>query len=256
MTLARSEFKLRYFGSILGYVWSLMRPLLFFGVIYLFFVKIIGVGAGVPHYGLYLLTGIVLWNYFAEATGNCVSCLVVRESMLRKVRFPRMVVPLSVSLTASFNLGMNFIVVILFALGSEITPTAKWLEMVPIILCFIIFATGIGMLLSALYVRFRDMQPIWEVTQLAWFYGSPVMYPASRYNKFAPNFEHIAMLNPVATLLTQMGHAFIDPKSFPSAATAAGGYGPVIIALALIPATFALGWWVFTREAPRVAENL
>src|SRR5436190_6065410 len=98
-TLAQSEFKLRYFGSALGYVWSLMRPLLFFGVLYLFFTQIVKVGQGVPHYGVYLLTGIVLWNYFSEATGNSVTCLLQREALLRKIRFPRMVIPLSVSLT-------------------------------------------------------------------------------------------------------------------------------------------------------------
>ena len=107
MTLARSEFKLRYFGSVLGYAWSLARPLLFFGVIYLVFTQIFQIGKGVPHYGVYLLTSIVLWTFVAESTGNCVQCLVVREPLLRKVRFPRLVIPLSVSLTSMFNFGMN-----------------------------------------------------------------------------------------------------------------------------------------------------
>jgi ABC-2 type transport system permease protein len=260
LTLARSEFKLRYFGSALGYVWSLIRPLLFFGVLYFFFTVIIGIGKGVPHYGVYLLTSIVLWTYFAEATGGCVQCLVQREALLRKIRFPRLVVPVSVSLTAVFNLGMNFIAVLVFALISGLTPTIRWLELLPIVLGFIVLATGMGMLLSALYVRYRDIAPIWEVVLQTWFYASPIMYVASAYNnpKFPSGFEHVALLNPVATMLTQMGHAFIDPASgkLPAAATAAGGFGPPIIALALIPAIFALGWWVFTREAPRVAENL
>ena len=133
----------------------------------------------------------------------------------------------------------------------------KWLEMLPIALAFILFATGIGMLLSALYVRYRDMQPIWEVTLQAWFYISPIMYLATAYKtRFGPGFAKLAMLNPAATLLTQMGHAFIGGPKFPAAATAAGGWLPVIIALAIIPAVFAFGWWFFTREAPRVAENL
>ena len=119
-----------------------------------------------------------------------------------------------------------------------------------------VLATGIGMLLSALYVRFRDVAPIWEVALQIWFYSSPIMYPAKAYNGFAHGFEHIALLNPIATLLTQMGHAFISPRILPSAPTAAGGFAPVIVALALIPALFVLGWWFFTREAPRVAENL
>ncbi len=260
-TLARSEFKLRYFGSVLGYFWSLARPLMFFGVLYLFFTQIIKIGKGVPHYGVYLLTGIVLWNYFGEATGNCVNCLVAREGLLRKMRFPRLVIPLSVSLTSTFNLAMNFIAVLVFALSSGLTPTSSWLELIPIAFGFVVLGTGFGMLLSALYVRFRDIQPIWEVMLQAWFYCSPIMYTASAYGSKtrvgfgSPAFEHGALINPVAMLLTQMGHAVIGGPHFPSAAVA-GGLVSTVIAIALIPGVFALGWWVFAREAPRVAENL
>jgi ABC-2 type transport system permease protein len=257
LILARTEFKLRYYGSVLGYVWSLIRPLLFFGVLYLFFVKIAHIAKG-PFYGAYLLTGIVLWNFLAEATSNSVTCLVARESMVRKIRFPRIVVPLSVSLTATFNLGMNFIAVLVFAFASGVVPTLQWLEMIPIVFGFILLATGIAMLLAALYVRFRDVQPIWDVFLQVWFYGSPVLYPATAYSsrKLPAGFEHIAMINPVATLLAQMGHAFIDPSGYPTAFGAAHAIWPVIVALALIPGVFGLGWWVFTREAPKVAENL
>jgi ABC-2 type transport system permease protein len=259
LTLARTEFKLRYFGSVLGYVWSLMRPLLFFGVLYVVFTKIFKFGSGVPHYGVYLLTGIVLWTYLAEATAGCVQALVAREALVRKVRFPRMVIPLSVSLTALFNLGMNFIAVLVFALANGVSPTFRWLELIPIIGCFVVLATGLGMLLSALYVRYRDVQPIWEVALQAWFYCSPVMYVASGYeSRLGSGVEKLALINPAATLLTQMGHAFIAPHDarLPSAATAAHGFVTPVAALAIIIGIFALGWWYFTREAPRVAENL
>jgi ABC-2 type transport system permease protein len=261
MTLARSDFKLRYFGSVLGYLWSLMRPLLFFGVLYLFFTEILDVGRGVPHYGVYLLTSIVLWNYFGEATGAAVSCLVARESLLRKIRFPRMVIPLSVSLTATFNLAMNLIAVFIFAVISGVYPKLGWLWLVPVVLAFIILATGIGMLLSAGYVRYRDVAPIWEVVVQAWFYSSPIMYVASRFSgptavaKFGHGLAHIAMINPVAMLLTQTGHGFIGGRAFPSA-PAAGGAPSVVIASALIVIAFIVGWRFFLREAPRVAENL
>jgi ABC-2 type transport system permease protein len=257
ITLARTEFKLRYYGSALGYVWSLVRPLLFFGVLYVFFVKIIDIARG-PYYGAYLLTGVVLWTYLAEATGNSVTCLVSREAMLRKIRFPRLAVPLSVSLTSAFNLGMNFITVLVFAFAIGVRPTILWLEMIPIVLGFIVLATGIAMSLSALYVRFRDVQPIWDVFLQVWFYGSPIMYPATAYvsHKLPSGFEKIAMINPVATLLAQMAHCFIDPNGYPTATGAAHAVWPVILAIALIPGVFGLGWWVFTREAPRLAENL
>jgi ABC-2 type transport system permease protein len=254
LTLARTEFKLRYFGSILGYIWSLLRPLLLFLVLYVFFVKILKVTKG-PHYGVRLLGGIVLWNFFGEATSGSVNSLVAREALLRKVRFPRMAIPLSVSLTAAFNLVLSMVVLVIIALATGVVPTVRWLEVPLIAIGFIVLATGFGMLLSALYVRFRDVQPIWDVILQMWFYGSPIMYLPYLYNSFSPGFEKIALLSPPALLFTQMGHAFVSASGYHSAFTLAG---PVTfgIGLALIPGIFALGWWFFTREAPRVAENL
>jgi ABC-2 type transport system permease protein len=273
LTLARTEFKLRYFGSALGYFWQLMRPLLFFGVIYLFFTQIIHIGNGIPHYGVYLLTGIVLWSFFAEATNMSVMCLVTRESLLRKIRFPRMVVPLATSMTSSFNLGMNMIAVVAFALISGISPTLGWLWMFPVILGFIVLAAGTGLMLSVLYVRFRDIQPIWDVTSQVLFYASPIMYTAVLYR----HFEHYAMANPLAMLLTQMGYGFIHPGRVPlslnghyvlvnghfywtypmrSAVASAGGPLPIVLACIILIGTFLVGLWLFMREAPRIAENL
>jgi ABC-2 type transport system permease protein len=268
VTLARTDFKLRYFGSALGYFWQLIRPLLFFGVIYVFFTEILHVGTGTPHYGVYLLTGIVLWTFFGEATGNAVTSLVAREAMLRKVRFPRLAVPIATSLTSLFNLCMNSIAVVVFALANGVSPSWSWLEMIPIAGGFLVLALGFGMLLSALYVRFRDVQPIWEVLSQILFYATPIMYPAYDYGHLA----RFALLNPFAMLNTQMGHAFIhsyqklqitksDQKPyfgepFPNAHALSGSYLTFAISLALIPAIFALGLWVFTREAPYVAENL
>jgi ABC-2 type transport system permease protein len=284
LTLARTDFKLRYFGSALGYFWQLVRPLLFFGVIYLFFTQILRVGQGIPHYGVYLLTGIILWTFFSEATGNCVSSLVARESLLRKIRFPRLAVPLAVTLTSVFNLAMNSIAVIAFALLNGISPAVSWLWMLPIVLGFVAIALGLGMLLSALFVRFRDVQPIWEVAAQVLFYASPIMYTAAVYKQF----QHIALLNPLALMLTQMGHAFIHPglvpvrvpatiiathaataakfkvipahtvitNPMPSALVASGGPLHVAAALAVIPAIVVVGLWVFVRDAPRFAENL
>ena len=168
--------------------------------------------AGIPHYGVYLLTGIILWNYFIEATGNSVTSMVAREGLLRKIRFPRMVVPLSTSLTAVFNLSMNLIAVLVFTLANGVSPAWSWLWMIPIVLGFIVLATGMALLLSALFVRFRDIQPIWDVSSQVLFYASPIMYTAIHYH----SFEHLMLLNPIALMLTQMGYAFIHPRNRPA----------------------------------------
>lgn len=252
VTLATTDFKLRYFGSVLGYVWSLMRPLLFFGVLYVVFTQVFRFGKGVPHYPVYLLSSIVTWTFFVETTNGCVQCLLGREGLLRKMRFPRLVIPLSVALTALFNLGMNFIAVLAFAFASGVDVRWTWLELLPLMTLIATLAVGIGMLLSALYVRFRDIQPIWEVTAQILFYGSPIIYTSLQYK----GLKHLAVtLNPIATILTQVGHAFVDP-SLPTAAAAAGGSARLLVPLAIVAATFALGLWVFHREAPRIAENL
>ena len=132
-TLAVTDFKLRFFGSALGYVWTLMRPLLLFGVLYVVFTEIVKFGGGVEHYPVYLLMAIVLFTYFSETTSRCVTSLIERENLLRKMRFPRMVIPLSVALHALFNLGLNLIVVFIFVLASGIEPRPEWLELIPLI---------------------------------------------------------------------------------------------------------------------------
>jgi ABC-2 type transport system permease protein len=256
-TLATTEFKLRYFGSILGYFWSLARPLLFFGVIYTFFTIVLNLGRGIPNYPVYLLMAIVTWTFFTETTNGCVQCLLTREGLLRKMRFPRLVIPLSVALTALFNLGTNFVAVLAFAFASGVEVRWTWLELLPIMALMAMLAVGIGMLLSALFVRFRDIQPIWEVVVQGLFYGSPIIYVAAQYaEKGGERVQHAAVtLNPVATLLTQAGHAFVD-AGYPTAATAAGSTARLLIPLTIIVATFAVGLWFFNREAPRIAEHL
>jgi ABC-2 type transport system permease protein len=256
LTLATTDFKLRYFGSVLGYFWSLARPLMFFGVLYLVFTQLFRFGEGVPHYPVYLLGSIVLWGFFTDTTDGCVGCLLVREGLLRKMRFPRLVIPLSVALTSMFNLGLNFLAVLVFALASGVEPRWSWLELLPLIVLLATLAVGIGMLLSALYVRFRDIQPIWDVFSQILFYGSPIIYVAATYNTAKEGLEPWAVtFNPIATLLTQVGHGFVD-SSLPTAAESAGGTTRLLIPLAIIAATFVLGLWVFNREAPRIAENL
>ncbi len=256
LTLARTDFKLRYFGSVLGYVWSLVRPLLMFTVLYVVFTYLFKVNKpGVKHYPVYLLSSIVLWTFFVETTAGSVQCLLAREGLLRKMRFPRMVIPLSVALLALFNLGMNMIPVFVFALATGVQPTLSWLELPVLILIMGMLAVGTGMLLSALYVRFRDIQPIWDVAQQLLFYGSPIIYTILQYQGHPLIYQHLTMCNPIAAILTQSGYSFVHAIPHGSAYYI-GGAVRLLIPLGIIAAMFAIGLWFFNREAPRIAENL
>jgi ABC-2 type transport system permease protein len=250
--LAVTDFRLRYFGSLLGYLWSLVRPLLFFGVIYVVFTQIFHAGAGIPHYPVYLLAGIIMWTFFVETTSASVQCLIAREGLLRKIRFPRLVIPVAVALTALFNLCTNSVAVLAFAAFEGISPQLSWLQVPLLVMLLAILAVSIGMLLSTLYVRFRDIQPIWEVISQVLFYGSPIIYTAAKY---PTSVVRLAMCNPIAAILTQMGHAFVDP-SMKSAAVYIGGAVRLLIPLGIIAVAFVLGLWFFNREAPLIAERL
>ncbi len=252
LVLAVTEFKLRYFGSFLGYFWSLMRPLLLFAVLYFVFTEVVRFGAGVAHYPLYLLMAVVLWTYFSEVVIQSVRCLVNRERLIRKIRFPRMVVPLSVALTGVFNLGMNLLALFAFVLASGIAPRLSWLELPVLLAVLIAFATGVAMFVSALFVRFRDVEPISQVGLQLLFYASPVIYVIAQ---LPDSVERFMAASPIAAVITEMRHALIDPGA-PTAAEALGGSALVLVPLAIAAAVFGLGLWVFNREAPRIAENL
>jgi ABC-2 type transport system permease protein len=258
--IARNEFKLRFFGSVLGYMWQLMRPFLLFGVLYLFFTQIAHVnstsGPGNAFYGAQLLGSIVLFTFFGEATGGAVRSVLDRENLVRKIQFPRLVIPLAVVLLASFNLGLNLIVVFVFALIEGVHPMLSWLEL-PLILAFLgVFATGIAMLLSALFVNFRDVQPIWDVVSQVLFYASPVIISVDTVKeKLSDTMLHLYMLNPLAVAFQQFRHAMIT-HSTPSAGSLLGGWTELLAPLLIVLALFALGFWVFNRSAPLIAENL
>ena len=250
-TLAATEFKLRFYGSVLGYAWTLARPFLFFGVIYLVFSEIAGLDANVDHYGVYILFGLVLFQFFGETTSNCVRCLAAREGLLRKMRFPRLVIPLSVVLTAIFNLGGTLVAALIFAIATGVYPTWSWLELPVIILLVGAFATGIGLMLSALFVRYRDVAPIWEVVSQMLFYVSPILYVTTLVPE---QYRDAYLANPLATLLTEMRAAVVDPSA-PHPWDLGSPLSMVLAALIGVTAV-ALGIFIFIRQAPRIAEDL
>jgi ABC-2 type transport system permease protein len=256
LALAVTDFKLRFFGSALGYLWQLMRPLMLFGVLYVVFSIFLDFGGPEKYYPVALLLGIVLFTFLSEATGGSVRSLVLRENLVRKIEFPRLAVPLSTVLTALFNLSLNLVPVLVFLLASGGTPRWTWLEVPFLVALLVVFTLGLAMLLSALFVRYRDVEPIWDVVLQVTFYATPIFYTLQTVaDKSSERVAQLLMCNPFAAILQQFRYAFIDP-SYQSAATAMQTAALLLIPIGIIVVIVALGARVFSREAPRVAEDL
>jgi ABC-2 type transport system permease protein len=245
--MAVTEFKRTYFGTVLGYLWSLCRPLMLFGVMLVVFTHLLRFST-VPHYPVLLLMNIVLFGFFSEATGLAVPSIVSSEGIVRKTQFPRLIIPLSVVLTAVFNLGLNLVVVFAFILGFGISPMWTWLLLPVVVLLLMVFATGVGMILSSLYPRYRDVAIIWTVVSTALFYATPVLYPLQ---KLTGTIQKVVALNPLTPILELARRWMISP-----AAPISGGPLRILVAAVLYVAVVVAGAWIFHREAPRIAEAL
>jgi ABC-2 type transport system permease protein len=205
--LVRTDFKLRYQGSVLGYAWSLLRPLLIFLILYVVFVKFLKLGTGIPHYPVYLLLGIVIWNFFTEMTMQSLTSVVGRGDLIRKIRIPRWIIVVSSSVSALINFLLNLLVVVVFILFSHVgeSSTIFWF---PLILVEVyIFALGLSFFLSAAYVKFRDVSYIWEVLLQGGFYLTPILYPLSRIKNIT--FQKIILLNPMAQTIQNARYSII-----------------------------------------------
>lgn len=201
-----SDFKVRYQGSALGYLWSLLRPLFLFAIVYVVFTFIFKVGKGVPFYGVYLLLGIVLWNFFHETTVIGMGSVVGNGDLMRKVSIPRYLVVLASASSALINLALNLVVVVSFALLSGVRPTLLWLLLPLIIIELFIFALATAFFLSAFYVKFRDTTYIWEVGLQAAFYATPVLYPLTLV---AEPFRQYFFFNPMAQIIQDARYVLI-----------------------------------------------
>jgi ABC-type polysaccharide/polyol phosphate transport system ATPase subunit/ABC-type polysaccharide/polyol phosphate export permease len=250
--LAITEFRIKYQESALGYAWAVMRPLLFFLVLYAVFDNVTNLAQGVEHYGIYVLTAVIMWTFFAETVTGSVTCLKSSEGLLRKLRFPQLAIPLSVSARALLNLGVNSLVVVAFIIGSGLEPRWSWLELPMLAALLATFAFGLGTLLSVAYVRYRDTYEVWGLTQQLLFFGSPIIYTAGRYPE---QVQEVLSLSPIAVVFIQMRHALIDPAA-PTAADSVGGVAMLLVPLGIVAGVLAFGLWLFSREAPKVAERL
>jgi ABC-type polysaccharide/polyol phosphate transport system ATPase subunit/ABC-type polysaccharide/polyol phosphate export permease len=250
--LAVAEFRLRYLDSALSYLWAVMRPLAYFGVLYVFVTKIAGLDNGIRDYPVYLLLSLMLWTYFDQGTQASVQSLVHRGALLRRIPVPHVAIPLSVVLTAFFDLCMNLLAVLVVLLAFGLTPRPEWAELPVLVALLSVLLAGACFLLSALYVRFRDVDQIWIVVSQALFFGTPIFYVAA---SLPEGLKHVFLANPLAAIFTQARHAVVDPSA-PSAAEAMGGAAYLLIPFGILVAVLALGLWVFTRMSASAAESL
>ena len=250
--IAVADFKKAYFGTALGYLWSICRPLMLFGVLLAVFTQVFRLGSDVPNYPVLLLFNIVLFGFFQEATTTAVTSIVSQESVVRKTQFPRLVIPLAVVLTTGFNLGLNLVVVFVFILAWGIDPTATWLLFPVVLVLLFVLTTAVSMIVSSLYPRFRDTAILWSVAATVLFYGSPVLYPIERVPS---TFQDVLLINPFTPLLELARKWVIDPTA-PSPAETAGGFAGLLPAIAIYIGVCLFAVWSFRREAPRIAEQL
>jgi ABC-2 type transport system permease protein len=250
--IAVTDFKKTYFGTVFGYLWSLARPLMLFGVLLIVFTQVFRLGSDVPHYPVLLLFNIVLFTFFQEATGAAVGSIVAQESVVRKTQFPRLVIPLSVVLTSLFQLVLNLVAVLVFLLAFGVAPRWSWLGFPLLLAALIVLTTAVSMIVSSLFPRFRDMAIIWTVVSAVLFYASPVLYPI---DKVPSDLRGVFLINPFAPLLELARKWVIDPDA-PGPVAVAGGRLQLLAPVAVSLATCWLAAWLFRREAPRIAEEL
>jgi ABC-2 type transport system permease protein len=253
---AGAEFKLKYSGSALGYVWSVVKPLALFTMLYLVFGRVFKLGAISHYYPVSLLIGIVLITFFNDATILGMNSLVVRGSLLRKLSFPAMIIPASATLTAAMTLGINLLVVVVFLGWNRITPQVSWLLLVPLMLELYVFTLAISLILATLFVRLRDIGQVWELGLQVFFYASPIIYPIG----YLPAWSRkIAFLNPFTQILQDIRSLLLYPDLKPNRITIGGACAtgwarliPIAIVVALAVAAVAL----FRRNEPWLAERV
>jgi ABC-2 type transport system permease protein len=250
--LVISDFKLRYQGSVLGYLWSLLRPLMLFGVLYLVFTHIIRLGNSVPHYPAYLLLGLVLWTFFVEATSSGMNAITGRGDLVRKVSIPKYTLVVATTLSAFVNFCLNMVVVVIFMLIGHV-PFRITILFAPIYIGeLVLFCLGISYLLSTLYVRFRDIGHIWEVILQILFYGTPLIYSLAIVPKRLIKWVSI---NPLAQIFQDMRSVIITPKALTTKEvfnSQLGRIGPMLIVLIVT----IVGFWYFRRNSKNFAEEL
>jgi ABC-2 type transport system permease protein len=261
--LVKTDFKLRYQGSLLGYVWSLLKPLALFVILYIVFTKFIKLGAGVENYAIYLLLGIVIWTYFVEVTVGSIGSIVSKGDLIRKINFPKYVIVLASSFSALINLGINLVVVLcfMFVKGVDIEPMIILLPL--LILELFVFSLALAFFLSAAFVRFRDVSHIWDVFMQGAFYATPIIYPLSIITGFTllgitfttAGVQKLLLLNPMAQIIQDARYITVT-QSEPTISSLFGTHWARLIPIGITVILVVFSAHYFRKRSKYFAEEV
>ena len=205
--LVKTDFKLRYQGSLMGHLWSILKPLMLFSVMYVVFVQFLGFGRDMPHFAVALLLGMIIWNFFGETTAMGLTSIVARGDLLRKLNFPKEIIVLSVAVSAFINFLINLLVVLFFGIINQV-EISKYALFAPLyIIPLFALSLGVAFILATMFVYFRDIAPVWEVVMQAGMYATPIIYSLSMISNH--KIVALMMLNPLATIIQDLRHILI-----------------------------------------------
>lgn len=211
--LVVTDFKIRYEGSVLGYLWSLLRPLMLFGIMFIVFVHFLRFGEGIEHFAVSLLLAIVLWTFFTEATSQGMQAIVNRGDLIRKINFPKYIIVISGTLSALINLCLNLVIVLIFMLFDGVDFGWSALLFPAYVAILFAFALAIAFFLSAVYVKYRDVAHIWDVFLQALFYATPILYPVQMVMAFSLFAAQLLLLSPIAVLFQEARASLVGSEN-------------------------------------------
>ncbi|MCA9346934.1 ABC transporter permease [Candidatus Saccharibacteria bacterium] len=250
--MVSADFKVRYQGSILGYAWSLLKPLFMFAILYIVFVKFLKIGSDIPHYPIYLLLGIVIWNFFGELTTQGLNSIVSHGDLIRKVKIPRWLIVASTSMSALINFGLNLIVIIVFMLINQVDLSWRLLLLPFNFAEVYLLGFGISLLLSAAYVKYRDLSSIWDIVLQAGFYVTPIFYPLSMITN--DTVQKLLLLNPMAQAIQDARYNAVTTETVRLQDLVSGW--KVLIPYIIVIFVVYFGARYFKKQSKYFAENL
>lgn len=249
------EFKAKYAGAVLGYVWSLAKPLAYFGVLWLVFAHLLRTANQTHDFTLFLLIGILLFTFFTDTAGVMLPSIVDGGSILRRLSFPPILIPLSASVGICITFLANVSAIVVFIAIQRVAPRVEWLLVLPLLLEFYVFCLGVGLLLAALYVRFRDVSQIWELGAQLLFFASAIFYPIGILPGWA---QKVAFINPFVQVMQDIRHTIlgVSGPNDVTAATVYAGVGGRTIPVLTAVLIFAGALVFFRREGQYFAERV